>query len=192
MAVQLEYLHSLKRLEVIMAGAPIARWAAFAGSGVSSKATHVLCEYLRAVHDINLKVSTDVFAESDAENRTFLMERFPEVPCLLDNVSQMSQSAGRNLCDGNESHLFGRCVYLDGGVPCQSRTPLSSKASLQIDCVQNRTGETGDNYELFRRAGAAHAPLLMTAERVVGLQQRSAPNRRHDAEYIVQTWKDKG
>ena len=76
-AAQLEYLHSLKRLEVIMAGAPIARWAAFTGSGVSSKATHVLCEYLRAVHDINLKVSTDDFAESDSEKRTFLMEHFP-------------------------------------------------------------------------------------------------------------------
>ena len=110
----------------------------------------------------------------------------------MKDVATLDQSAAANEKNSGQRVLLPACGFLDGGVPCISRTPLNSQSSRNIDCVQHQSSDTGVAFEAFRKVSLRHNPRMIVAECVTGLFQRSAPNKRNDSEYIVETLKTQG
>ena len=79
---------------------------------------------------------------------------------------------------------------MDGGVPCTSRTPLSSKMKGNLNCVQQCREETGLGFEMMRKAVAVHRPRMVSMECVVQLMEVGGGSSRSDAQYIEDSMKD--
>ena len=75
--------------------------------------------------------------------------------------------------------------HLAAGIPCTSRTPLSSKASQNLNCVQNGTAATGTASGNVLNLCEKYLPNEAACECVTNLQQRANPSDMSDAEFIT-------
>ena len=184
---EVRYVHGLKQFAVHLAGRTLDRWLLFAGGGVSSKALQVASTFLRDRYNIDIPVRTRVFSESDPPKREFLRIQHPDVPIMSTTCSELTRSSIIN-DNTDEPVVLPPCFSADGGIPCVSRTTLSKHSAKNIDCVQEKREETGLGAEMLRATTEVHMPEIGDAECVTGLFARSAPGKRSDAEYIVESY----
>eukprot|EP00974_Lingulodinium_polyedra_P037230 3571722-Lingulodinium_polyedra.AAC.1 len=71
---------------------------------------------------------------------------------------------------------------MDAGVPCTSRTPLSSNSVVTINCVQAENEATGLGFKGVKNAVARHVPQMIIMEGATQLASKSEGGKS-DAEH---------
>ena len=125
-SIEVEYTAALKALEAHIGGWEANVFKLFAGGGVSSFAAGEYCEMLQSLYGIDLRLKTAAFAEHHEWKMAALRAQHPHVPVLVKECEALSGGTVYNHVSGEERHLLPSCFAWDGGVPCTSRTPLSS------------------------------------------------------------------
>eukprot|EP00974_Lingulodinium_polyedra_P102356 9911840-Lingulodinium_polyedra.AAC.1 len=80
---------------------------------------------------------------------------------------------------------------MDAGVPCTSRTPLSSKSAVNINCVQAEKEATGLGFKGVKHAIARHVPQMIIMECVTQLASKSEGGKS-DAEHVCDVLRGMG
>ena len=140
----MECINTLQKLRDNFNGQHINRWCLFGGCGISSKLAAVYSEFLFEEFGLDVRYDTKVFAELKESKRAFLKTEHPTTEFLVSDCTSLVSSAAPNeLSDYRFPLILPGGDYMDGGVSCTSRTPLSSKMNGNLNFVQQCREETG-------------------------------------------------
>ena len=187
-AVEVEYAGALKALEAHLGGAEHNVWKLFAGGAVTSKAAKEYYDYLRDRYCIDFRVVTAVMAERDDWKMNTLKVQHPEVPVLVLECDALAARHGivHNEKSGRGGYILPTCFGYDGGIPCTSRTPLSSNSKENADCIQRGTdAETAKGWRAFFGGVVVHQPQVGAAECVKQLLQPGVPDGKSDGIFMA-------
>ena len=188
-SLELEYVHALKRVEVFLDGQPLRKWSLFAGSGLSAKVMPVLSLFYADKYCVSLNCITDVFAENNQKKQDSLIEQHPSVDICVSEVAHLKGVLAQNKKTGIPRTLLPPVGLMDIGVPCTSRTSLSSKCAQNIDCVQLEKDATGNGFRDAKDVTFTHNPDMAAFECVLNLTQKSSPTATSDAEWMCQQYR---
>ncbi len=83
---------------------------------------------------------------------------------MVADAAEAGSDIAKNLENGGEKHMVPYCFAMDGGPPCTSRTPVSSKAKQNVNCVQDEVGATGEGFKNVRQEVEKHGPTVLALE----------------------------
>jgi site-specific DNA-cytosine methylase len=130
-------------------------------------------------------------AESNTDKQAFLASQH-RFKFLVADVKDLKAHAAVNvLTDTTDSTLLPFARMTDGGFPCVSRTPLSTKRHQNVNCVQEQREATGDGFGDAHACVTAHNQEAVTYECVQQLKQK-VDGGMSDAEYICNTLEGSG
>ena len=169
------------------------KWSLFAGTGLSSRFMTALCDVLDHRYGLNIKCENSLYCEIHEGKQEFIRQQHqPHI--LVENAALLAQDAVKNIASSSssvEEQLLPFVVGMDAGIPCSSRTSLSSKSSQNKNCVQEERDATGLGWKAVNEAIQKHWPAVLAMECVKQLGQQ-AGNDISDAEYIVQCLRSHG
>jgi hypothetical protein len=146
--LQLEYYNAIRHLEMF---SPIDRWSLFAGCGVNDLFYASLTRIWKRSYSIDVTFPCVLKAERHVDKQEFLKSQH-HFGFLVADVKDLASHAAVNLlASTTERVLLPYARMTDGGFPCVSRTPLSTKRQSNVNCVQEQREATGDGF------GDAHA-----------------------------------
>ena len=119
------------------------------GTNIAVKVWRKLMSCWSARYDIWWLVEWVFHCEKNFDKQEFLKCKYLH-SILLANIEELMSESCTNLANNDEEVLAPHLHSLDTGVPCQSRTPQSSKAKSNMSCVQEKRSATGRGI----RAGA--------------------------------------
>ena len=184
-ATELEYLAGLRRYATIKNGQANATCSAYAGTDFKAHIDDALSKIWKIRYNIVIEFKHTIKAEIRAPKQTFLRHQFDAGSFIL--VNDVAELLGDEVYDTNAKAmaLMPYFNHLAAGIPCTSRTPLSSKAKENVNCVQSGTAATGTASAHVLRICEKHLPGEVACECVTNLQQRTNPSDMSDAEFIT-------
>lgn len=186
-ATEVDYCLSLRRLCSV--SPDISKWSLFGGTCISSKFIEALVDVWANRYGLHFNYRSSVVAECMPEKQDFIRHQVKPY-ILVSDVAQLNADVATNLMTGSQS-LLPYCMLMDGGVPCTSRTPLSSKSSQNANCVQMEQEATGRGFRDLCAAVAKHWPVAIVLECVVQLSQKVG-SQQSDAEWMCQKLRSMG
>ena len=191
--VEVEYLGGMRRLAAQLEGRCFSKWSLFAGTGLSSRFMMVLSEVLFHRYGLVLKCDNSLYCENHEDKQEFIRQQHqPRV--LVDNVASLAHDVVKNIASSSSSaerELLPFVVGMDAGIPCTSRTPLSSNASANLNCVQEEREATGLGWKAVNETIQKHWPAVISLECVKQLGLRSGDDMS-DSDHILQCLRSLG
>ena len=164
-----KYVHSVKKAQMIHGAGPLPSWSLFAGSGISSMFRRTWSRFMFKRYGIALQIEATAYAEHDEKKRHWIRNVIEGQAVLVKKVSDL-KIIQVNDCDiGGAPRVLRQPCLVEAGVPCTSRTSLSSNASSNIDCCQRQIGDTGIGLKDTVDVVDVHGPDLAMLECVCGL-----------------------
>ena len=140
-----------------------------------------------------LECDNSLYCENHEGKQEFIRQQHqPRV--LVDNVALLAHDVVKNIASSSssaEQELLPFVVGMDAGIPCTSRTPLSSKSSSNLNCVQEQREATGLGWKAVHDTIQKHWPTVIGLECVKQLGQKSGDDTS-DADYILQCLRSLG
>ena len=160
---ELDFLNAMRRLASAVPDGIASRWALFAGSGVATHFYNALQIVLRALLGLDIVFDSCLYCEMSEEKQAHLTDQFaPRL--LIRDVEGLRAASSENLARQGTRELLPFCFALDGGPPCTSRTPLSSRRSSNLHCVQEGREATGQGFGDTIAVVEAHWPQILNLE----------------------------
>lgn len=101
---------------------------------VATKFLGTVQKVWKDLYGVSVAFDCCLYAEKQEQKQEFLVEQFdPE--WLVGNAAELNADSARNLAQGGAQGLLPFVWMLDAGFPCTSRTPLSSRAAGNVNCV---------------------------------------------------------
>jgi hypothetical protein len=190
--VELEYIASIRPLELI---SPIPRWQLFVGCGLSARFWHSVTAVWLELYGVKVAFADELMCERDPDKQAFLKEQFKPA-FLIDNVEMLDKDLVANLMvhpigDSQVDQLLPFVRAIDVGVPCVSRTPMSSSRKQNVNCVQEGKAATGEGFQHLMAACTKHWPELVAIECVSTLAQK-CDSQVSDSEWMLQELRNEG
>ena len=167
------------------------------GYGTGCSATDISRRCERAIFNIferklglRVKLPAIVSCEKDPRKRQFLLLQH-DVPLVISKLSELaSPSKVCNVRNG-QLELPGQLLHLLVGIPCISRTSLSSKCAQNMNCVQEGRSATGCAFEEVLEIVQSHWPTIVALECVRNLDQKKS-GKQSDAQWICEQMRSQG
>lgn len=193
--VEIMYVYALQRLFTMAPDGSLAKWSLFAGTGLSSKVCHALASVWLNKYGVAVECDDILYCELSKTKRQFL--RVQHKPrWLVADAMELSSDRAKNIATGDDAEradLLPWCYMLDAGIPCTSRTPLSSKSAGNLNCVQDEKEATGLGFKATRAVIEKHWPQVISLECVTQLGQKgSGADKPSDAEFICESLRSMG
>ena len=188
-ALDIEFAACMRRFADLTSG-KLERWALFAGSGVATYFYNALNKVLQGCYNVSLKSHTVLYCEKDPAKISHLQTQFGP-RCVVQDVSELTAHTAFNI-SSNKPELLPYVFLLDGGFPCTSRTPLSSKRKGNLNCVQEERGATGVGFKEIKCVIQKHTPEIIILECVKELTQKDEDESVSDSEFIVSQLEEMG
>ena len=90
-----------------------------------------------------------VYAEHHKEKQQHLLHHC--APTVLCNKCEDLDYDSAYDIKSQQRRLLPACFFMDAGVPCVSRTPLSCQAKENVNCVQQGRSATGEAFTATRK-----------------------------------------
>ena len=124
--------------------------------------------------------------------QAYLADQFPELPCLVNTVKELSEYRANNLLHRNTWRALPDIELCGMGFVCTSVTKQSSKSSANRGCVARGEGATGVSFKESAEAIIRRRALLNVLENVGDLDltydDEATGLATSDVDYICQTF----
>jgi site-specific DNA-cytosine methylase len=160
------------------------------GSDVARKAIEKLAHVWKTRYGIDIGFDFVLSCERNALKREFHSSQFPE-SFMVKDMKELARDTAFDVTS-KEERLLPFFFGLDTGFPCVSRTPQSSKAKDNVNCVQERRSETGIAFGYVEDMIQKHTPVMTLLECVSGLDQLTVNQESSDAAWMVKRFQEKG
>ena len=184
--MELEFVAGVRRYASLPAAADLNSFSAYAGTDFKQHVDDALSYVWHIRYGVKITFKTAVRSEIKPSKQKFLQQQFGKDFLLCSDTKDMLGDSIVDLNSGaatNPSWVHS----MHGGFPCTSRTPLSSKARDNVDCVQRDTAATGVGANTLLRIVDKWAPEEVIIECVVTLKQKTGKATMSDADFITQS-----
>jgi hypothetical protein len=182
--LNIEYVTALRRLQCFCGSGSLPNWSLCAGSGVTTHFHRALVRSYKRHFDIDIGIPTVLYCENKPSKQAHLIKEFAPA-MLVSNLSELDADAAINqVATSAAPQLLPHSFSLDGGIPCTSRTPLSSRSKANVNCVQESKAATGMGCAQIGRAITCHQPYKVSLECVVQLDAKAGGSEISDSEFI--------
>ncbi len=155
----------------------------YSGSDVAARVLTKLAKHWGSQMQCDFDLFEHVFqCESDAGKRKWLLEQFPEVPCLFQDAATLSHQKCYDLKTGTFV-VVPRCDLLMAGFSCKSRSRANNSSSLNKHCVRSQQKETGLTFLYIQDYVQRKHPSVVLLENVVELAEGGDES---DKQYILE------
>lgn len=183
--VEIDFLNSMRRFASIVPDGAVARWSLFSGSGVATRFYEALQNVLHSHLGIDVVFETCLYSDWNEDKQKHIVEQF-KPQFLVGDVKKLKGASSENEARDGTIELLPYCFSLDGGPPCTSRTPLSSRRTANINCIQENREATGVGFGDTLKVVKQHWPQIVNLECVKELVQESCEKEVSDAEWFSQ------
>ena len=190
--IEIDFLNAMRRFATIVPDGVATRWSLFAGSGVGTRIYEALEVVLQSHLGIQVAFDSCLCAEHKEEKQAHLIDQFSP-RFLISEVGHLRGPSAKNLARGGAVELLPYCFILDGGPPCTSRTPLSSRRSSNLNCVQEAREATGVGFSDVLAVTKEHWPQMISLECVKELNQESGDQAaQSDSDWVISQLRSAG
>ena len=131
-SLEMAYVHSLRSALVLMQGRPFVRWSLFAGSGMASKWSECIGDFLSDRYELDIHMVYKAYAEHNSWKQQFIkLQQYcaQSARALCEKSRDLASGATKDLVTGNPRHLLTHLDQLDSGVHCVSRSNYNMNAA---------------------------------------------------------------
>jgi site-specific DNA-cytosine methylase len=175
-------------VELLVTWSPVQVGTLFSGSDIVMHVLDAFAREWKIIFDKDVVFHARLQCESDEEVQHFLLNVFGEGvqgPHLFKDAAHLQSLSA--FCERTKSVVVVPPLHMViAGVVCVDRSPLSTKSSSMVNCVQNGTGTTGESASLLLGFIDKCRPDIVVLECVKGLAQKVSSVALSDSEYIAQ------
>jgi hypothetical protein len=171
----------------------------WAGSNISMRILYEISAYWSAEFGEHVTFDEIFMAENHEEALEFEQDEFPNCQYFFRDVYQLADSSRAYCVKHGAEVLVPPVDLIDGGYPCQTKSPLVRNRSLGSTCIQHGEGKTGkgfiatnaiikklnvDAFMLENRPFPTHA-LEALADRKAGLSIAGVKDDESDLSFCI-------
>jgi site-specific DNA-cytosine methylase len=175
-------------VELLVTWSPVQVGTVFTGSDIVIHVLHAFAREWKIIFDKDVVFQARLQCESDEEVQHFLLNVFGEGlqgPHLFKDAAHLQNLSA--FCERTKSEVVVPPLHMVvAGVVCVDRSPMNTKSSSMVNCVQNSSGETGESASLLLSFIDKCRPNIVLLECVKGLAQKVSWAALSDSEYISQ------
>ena len=187
--MQIKFVGAMRRTEALLPAQGFSKWSLFAGTGISTRVTQALASVLLNKYNMVFSFHDSLYCEiAPAKQKFILQQHDPKV--LVQDVNLLDADSAPNVIN-KQSQLLPFCFALDAGIPCTSRTPLSSKSSANMNCVQDEREATGLGFSATKKCIQRHWPTIVSMECVTQLGAKGL-DKPSDADWMCDSLREIG